>query len=135
MNALFIQAIHLAQIDWPNWQGTVLFSDVVGYYARKLAEEKRRRPRIKKTAKIGLPVNYQSKRVYVADTLSTDNGELITLRTEKPFEFWYNVCDTTNYFNEGRNWPQRRHKTKCTKEAYRRITNDARADCRQKVYC
>ena len=135
MNALFIQAIHLAQIDWPNWQGNVLFSDVVGYYARQIAIERKRRPRKTRLAKVGHKVNYQSKRVLTAKVCPTQNGEHITLKTERPFEFWYDVCDTVNYFAEGRNWPQRRHKTKCTKEAYRRIANDSRRDCRQRVYC
>ena len=136
----FRRAVYRAQVNWPYWQGNLKFSDVVGYYARQIAEEnkrpKRRRIRRPKPAE---RINYTPKLTYSAEERCNVLGRTIglTLKDERIYKpaFFTVGCDTTNYFAEGRNWPQRKVRIKGTKEAYRRIANDARAECRQRVYC
>ncbi len=136
MRNLFQRAIHRARHEWPNWQGDLRFADLVGYYISLFAAGDYRRQRVR-SAKAE-KVAYQARRAYYSEEWITTDGEnalgRITLKLERPFEFWHDICDTVDYFAEGRNWPQRRQKTKGTKEAYRRITRDCRADCRLRVY-
>lgn len=141
MKSTFRRAVYRAQINWPYWEGTLLFSDVVGYYARQIAQESKRprRRRIKKRIQAGVAVNYTSRRSYTSEVWVNDTGRVVreSLKDERIYTpgFFTVGCDTTNYFAEGRNWPQRKVRAKGTKEAYRRIANDARAECRQRVYC
>lgn len=141
MKSTFRRAVYKAQINWAYWQGTLLFSDVVGHYARQIAKESRRpkRRRIKKRITTGKAVNYTPRRSYASEVWVNGTGRVVreSLKDERIYTptFFDLACDTMNCFAEGRNWPQRKVRVKGTKEAYRRIANDARAECRQRVYC
>lgn len=137
-NATFSEAVRLAKANRANWQGDLNFADLVGYYIR---HPQKRRKRSRRAVPSGpVPVGYRPKQRYYSEEWATAGGEeigRITLKTERPFEFWHDVCDTTDYFAEGCNWPQRRKGQWAgafAKEASRRAAADARAECRQRVY-
>lgn len=134
---IFRRAVYRAQINWPYWQGSLRFSDVVGYYARQIAEKNKRR-RIRRRIVTSEAVDYHSRRSYSSEVWVNEEDIIVreSLKDERIYtpDFFTVACDTMNYFAEGRNWPQRKIRIKGTKEAYRRIANDVRADCRQRVY-